>query len=156
MKELLHERDRLDLHEEALEVCGVAYLSRAEVEALLRDMALAFDRAVEVKKTPAMHSWKLQPYLRPYAVEGSQEMIDEGHYREAVFWIALPHVTAHLVLQNDAPEAEKSMFQTSFDHLLDHLDLRMPRNWPERVQCARILAQKIFQIADGLAALHPE
>ena len=156
MKELLQAQGRLELHEEALEVCGVAHLSRAQVEGLLKDMALAFDRAVEVKKTPAMHSWKIQPHLRPYVVEGNQEMISEGHYREAVFWIALPHATANFVLQNDAPEAGKSLFQDSFDHLLDHLDLRMPRNWPGRVQCARNLAQKIFQIADNLAALHPE
>ncbi len=156
MRDLVRDQGRMDLHLEMLELCRISDLSRGTVETLLLNVSAAFDRAVEVKKTPATHDWKLETYLRPYVVEGSQEMIDEGLHRESVFWIALPHATAQLVLRNDAPEAEKSRFEQTFRHLLDQLDLIDPRDWPQRVSQAHTLATKIFDLADELAANHPE
>ena len=156
MRDLLGDHHQIDLHREMLELCGISDLSRKTVEALLVNVAEAFDRAVEVKKTPAMHDWNLETYLRPYVVEGSQEMIDEGLHRESVFWIALPHATAQLVLRNDASEAEKPRFEQTFRHLLDQLDLIDPPDWPQRVSQAHTFATKIFDLADELAANHPD
>ena len=54
-----------------------------------------FDLATAVTKTPVPFQFKLQPSVCPYVVDGAQEMIDEGYWREAMFWIALFTMVAH-------------------------------------------------------------
>ncbi len=80
MRELLREQDRLDLQEEVLSVLGCARMDREKVESYLEECAVAFDRAVTVKKTPSFWGFKLRPHVRPYAIEGAQEIIDRGNH----------------------------------------------------------------------------
>ena len=63
--------------------------TKPNVTCNLQECATAFDRAVEVTRTPIPLGHKLQPYVKPYLVEGAREMIDEGYHREAVLWIPL-------------------------------------------------------------------
>ncbi len=86
--ELLDEQGRSDLHEAALTLFGSAHMSRADVEAMLDQSVIAFDRSVEVYHTPTPYGFTIRPHLRPYLAEATQEMIDEGNHREAMFWIS--------------------------------------------------------------------
>ena len=113
LRELLEAQGRADLHEAALTLMGCAHMSRADVQAVLDQCVIAFDRAVEVYQTPTPYGFAIRSHLRPYHVEGTQEMIEEGNYREAMFWITCLD-TAYVVLQNDAPAAEKTVFAAQF------------------------------------------
>ncbi len=106
-KEILDHLRRADLHEQILKLWGSADLTRSEVQTLLDRSILVFDLAVVVHKTPVPVDFKLKPHLRPYFLDASQEMIDEGHYREATFWIALPAIIGSLAIMADGTEGDK-------------------------------------------------
>lgn len=153
--DLLDHHGRRDLHEAALALMGCAHLSRAEVQALLDQSARAFDRAVEVYRTPIPYGFTIRAHLRPYHVAGAQELIDEGHHREAIFWISCLD-TAYIVLQNDAPAAEQPVFAAQFQAIHDALGYTSAEAWVARVDAAERLAREMFRIADAQVALHPE
>ena len=70
-----------------------------------------------------------------------------------MFWIACLD-TAYFVLENDAPAAEKAGFAAQQRALYDTLGFTSPA-WDSRVVAAERLATDIYQLADGIAALHP-
>jgi hypothetical protein len=156
--ELLDEQGRSDLHEAALTLFGSAHMSRADVEAILDRSVIAFDRSVEVYKTPTPFGFTIRPHLRPYLAEATQEMIDEGNHRESMFWISALAGESYLVLQNDAPDEEKPEFAAQLQAMhaaLGYADTSTEA-WAERVASAERLAQEIYRIADALVGLHPE
>ncbi len=155
LRELLEAQGRLDLHEAALMLMGSVHMRRSDVQSMLDQCVSAFDRAVEVIQTSTPYGFALRPHLRPYHVEGTQEMIDEGNHREAVFWITCLD-TAYIVLENDAPEAEKPGFAAQFGAMHAALGHTSVEAWAERLDSAEPLAQEIYRIADALVALHPE
>lgn len=155
LRDLLDAQGRPDLHEAALTLMGAAHLSRAEVQALLDQTARAFDRAVTVYQTPVPYGFTMHPHLRPYHIDGTQEMIDEGNHREAVFWITCLD-TAYFVLENDAPEAEKPEFAAQFQAMYTTLGYSSAEVWAERVDTAARLAPEIYRIADALVSGYPE
>ena len=155
LRELLEAHGRADLHAAALTLMGSASMSPADVQALLDQTISAFDRAAEVNQTPIPYGFAIRPHLRPYYVEATLELIDEGNHREAVYWISCLD-TAYFVLQHDAPEAEQPMFAAQLHAFYDALGYTSAELWAERVVAAERLATEIYQIADALAALHPE
>jgi hypothetical protein len=155
LRDLLEAQGRPDLHEAALTVMGSAHLRRADVQALLEQCAIAFDRAVAVYRTPIPFGFAIRAHLRPYHVTGTQEMIDEGNYREAVYWISCLD-TAYFVLQNDAPEAEQPAFAAQFQAMYAALGCTSAEAWAAHVAAAERLAPEIYRIADALAAAYPE
>jgi hypothetical protein len=153
--ELLAAQGRPDLHEAALALMGSAHLSRADVAALLDQFATAFDRAVVVYRTPVPFGFAMRPHLRPYHVDATVEMLDEGYHREAVYWITCLD-TAYFVLQNDAPEAEKPGFDAQFQAIYATLGFASAATWAERVAAAERLAPEIYRLADRMVAGYPE
>jgi hypothetical protein len=156
MHGLLKPYQRLDLLERTLDVSDYGTLERREVEAYLQQSTLAFDRAIEVKQTPSLFDFKLHSHVRPYAVQGSQQMIDEGYHREAMPWILAFYLVALLAILNDAPSADKQHFQQGFDRLLDRCGLGSMESWPARIQQTRTVAEEVFSLADSWIAENPE
>ena len=154
--ELLDEQGRSDLHEAALRLWGCAHMSRAEVQVMLNQSLVVFDRSVAVYHTSTPFGFTIRDHLRPYLAEATQEMIDEGKHREATFWIITLVTESYLVLQNDAPEAEKPVFAAQLQALLAAFGYTSVEAWTERVQSAERLVPEIYRIADTLVALHPE
>ncbi len=153
--EMLDAQERPDLTEAALTLMGSAHMSRTEVQALLDQVMSAFDRATEVNQTPIPYGFAIRDHIRPYYVDGAMEMIDEGHHREAVYWISCLD-TAYLVLQNDAPDGEKSAFASQYEAMHTALGLISAEKWAGRLDTAARLATEIYPIADALVVLHPE
>jgi len=143
--ELLDEQGRPDLHEAALTLFGSAPMSRGDVQVMLDRSVVAFDRSVEVYKTPTPYGFTIRPHLRPYLAEATQEMIDEGNHREAMYWITALAGESYLVLQNDAPHGEKSKFAAQLRAIYAALGYTgtSTEAWAERVAAAERLAQEI-------------
>jgi hypothetical protein len=158
--ELLDEQSRSDLHEAALTLFGSAHISREDVKEVLDQSVVAFDRSIEVYKTPTPYGFTIRPHLRPYLAEATQEMIDEGKHREAMFWVAALASESYLVLQNDAPEAEKPRFAAELHAMLTDLGYAdtsgLTQAWAQRVASAERLAQEVYRIAGELVALNPD
>src|SRR5207247_7644354 len=108
-------------------------MSRADVQALLDQSVTAFDRAVEVYQTPTPYGFSIRAHLRPYLAEATQEMIDEGNHREAMFWIMALAGESYLVLQNDAPDAEQPIFEAQLRAMYATLGYTSDEAWAEHV-----------------------
>lgn len=156
LKNLLKNYPGANLHEEALNVLGFARLSREQVQSYLNQCAKAFDLAVRVKRTPSPFDFKLHAHLRPYFVEASQEMIDEGNYREAMWWVLSCIYISVAAIENDAPEADRREHQHNLVLLLNELGLKTDGDWRDRLQAAQHLAEKIYQAAEQIIELNPE
>jgi hypothetical protein len=156
MQNLLQKQGRLDLHENLLDVLGYKYFSREKVAFYLQECAITFDRAIEVKRTPSFWDIKLHPHLRPYAILGAQEMIDEGYHREAMFWIEMFFAISLFAILNDAPDLEKPRFQTTFKQLLSDRGLITPREWQYHKDQADNLKNEFFNIADDIVEHNPK
>lgn len=150
LKELLQQEGRVHLHEEALAILGARQMSRAQVEAYLHESALLFDRALEVKSSPGPYTYKLHAYVRPYLVEGAQEMVDEGDHREALYWILATHVVGADTLGRDAPEDERPDYAARTGRLIAELGWLAPEERDARVLRAQVLARQIFALANRI------
>lgn len=156
LRELLLEQERPDLHQAALVLWGSAGMDRFAVETFLAQCTVAFDRACEVYSTPIPYGFTLRPHLRPYLVQASQEMIDEGQHREAVYWIMAVGGESYRALLNDAPEREKPVFAAELQAVHAALGYTTPAAWTSKVQAAERLTQAIFRIADAIVARLPD
>jgi hypothetical protein len=154
--ELLRAHGRPELHEDALLLWGAAHLSRSDVQAMLHQSVIAFDRSVEVYQTPTSYGFTIRAHLRPYLLDATEELIGEGQYREATFWIMTLVTESYLVLQNDAPEDEKPVFAAQLETMLETLGYTSIDAWGARIALAERLTQHITAVVAGLAARHPE
>jgi hypothetical protein len=155
MQEILALWGRSTVYEDSLGVLVVAHLGRAQAESFLHESAAAFDKAVEVTRTPIPYQFKLHAYVKPYVIDGAQEMIDAGSHREAMAWIAGPLVIANTAIQFDAPEADRPAFQEKVDRLASDLGLGTMPDVRARQQQAQALIDRVFKTADEIVNRNP-
>ncbi len=156
MKALLAKYGREDLQEEMLKLLGFAHMGTPQVEVHLHNMAEAFDRAVQVTRAPTPGSFKLHPHVRPYLVDGAQEIIDEGYPREAMLWIWFGLAISNGAIQADAPEDEKPHFQAMADQLYADMGWSTLQDVASHLPQARELAEEVVRVADAIVARQPD
>ncbi len=139
------------LLEDLLRLLGCAHWTLKQVRASLSECTRAFDRAVQTRKSLSPALFNLDEAVRPYLIEGSEEMIQSGHAREAVLWIAVMRWTANRALQTDAPPAEQPHWQASMDRLYAQLGLSGPADLSRRREEAREVAATILRRVDALS-----
>jgi hypothetical protein len=104
-REILYEHDKHALYETLLELLGCADCDRPSVQRHLDELSEVFDQAVAVAKTPFFFSCDITPDARPVAIDGSQQLIDNGDHREAVFWLIATYARCQKILSADAPSS---------------------------------------------------
>ena len=157
MRQLLEPQQRIDLADKALAILGSVHLSKEQVEAHLQRTIAAFDRALEVQRTPIpLGGHKMQAHVRPYLVGGVQEMIDAGYHREAMGWTLLFHCASYAVIRNDAPEKEKEKFQIPFDQLVQDLGLQDAEMRQGRIDELRSFVDEVFAFCEEWIERNPE
>jgi hypothetical protein len=102
-REVLADYGHTDVYPELLDLLGCTALGRRRVQDQLRELARTFDATAAVVRTPFSFSGDVTPAARPVAIDGSQELIDRGDHREAVFWIVATYARCHKILAADAP-----------------------------------------------------
>jgi hypothetical protein len=130
-------------------------MSRAQAESFLLECAAAFDKAVEVTRTPIPYQFKLHAYVKPYVIEGAQEMIDAGSHREAMLWIAVAVLLANNAIQIDAAEADRPAFQEKANRLASKLGLDTMQTVKIRLQQAQALTDSVFKASDEIVSRNP-
>lgn len=156
MKELLEKYGRADLQEAMLKLLGFAHLHSTQVKVYLQDLAEAFDRAVQVTRTPVWGSFKLHAHVRPYFIDGAQEMIDEGYPREAMLWIWVGLAISNDAIQADAPEDEKPHFLAKLNQLYSEMRWHTLPDVATHLPPARELADEVFRVTDNIVDRHPD
>jgi hypothetical protein len=155
-RELMAEYGLLAEYERLLEILGAADLSREQVQRHLDAMTDAFDTAATVIRSPFFFAADISEVGRPVAIQGSQELIDRGLHREAVFWIAATYSRCMAVFEADGTRALSARFDTGYRYLLADLGLVSYADFPRRrVEVAEAVPW-IGAIADGIIAANPE
>jgi len=152
-QELLQTQGRLELHEAVLQVWGCAHFERSDVECCLEECITAFNKAVQVIRTPF---YGIHRDVYPYLVEGSREMIDVGYHREAMFWIMLMHSLSNRAIQRDASEEERRSSQARLDQVLNRLGLGTVDERRSRLQLVQSVKEEVVNLADQQTKRYPE
>lgn len=100
-----------DFYPRLLSLNGCAGTTAAATQHHLDELARSFDLAAEVARTPFFFSSDITAEARPIAIDGSQQLIDSGNHREAVFWIMATFARCRQILTADAPDAEETFEQ---------------------------------------------
>ena len=106
-----------------LEMAGVREVSEDRARGLLDEAAALFDLAVMVFRTPIPYAYKLEPFIRPYLVDGTQDIFKDGGFREAIFWIARFYVVAAMVVINDGTPEQQAAAGQKLSAFLDMLGI---------------------------------
>jgi hypothetical protein len=121
-RELLLAYGRPDVQEALLTLLGCAGMSPQRVAHHLSATAAAFDAAKTRIRTPYRFAADISDAARPVAIGGSQELIDRGLHREAVFWIVATFSRCRHIFAADAPDL-LARTADAYHALLADLDL---------------------------------
>lgn len=106
-RDVLQKYDRLDFHEEILNLHGARKVTSSDVTGLMEGLIPAFRRAAQVVKTPFFTSGTLKEHVIPLFMEGVTQVMASGHYREAMFPVFFTYWSVYTALNLDAPQSEK-------------------------------------------------
>lgn len=102
---------------------GSKHLTREKVEHHLTNLETIFDETASVSRTRFFFSSDITKVARPIAIHGSRKLIQEGYYREAVFWIAATFARCHTILAADDSRVLRESLAPAFSHLLSDLGI---------------------------------
>ncbi|MDL2233242.1 hypothetical protein LJC63_06645 [Ruminococcaceae bacterium OttesenSCG-928-L11] len=125
-REVLAEWGALDLYDAMLALLGCDALSSREVANLLQLLEPVFDKAAALRQSPFPFQSDISADARFIAIDGSRQLIESGHHREAVFWIAVTWERCMRILRADAPE-EYRLALPGLQAVLDALGAGSPQ-----------------------------
>lgn len=118
--------DRIDkhgLHEDLLATLGSRDLDAVAVQKHLDRLALQFDFAGSILTTPYRFAADMAPDARAVAIGGTQEMIDQGFHREAMFWLLAVYSRCRAVISVDAEAAMLARFDFGYWRMLNSVGI---------------------------------
>lgn len=123
VRDLLSQYRRLYVYPDLLAHLGCKDMTRAQAQAHLDRLEKAFDATAGAIQSPFPYAADLTPEAKPVAIQGSQELIDQGNHKEAVFWLVATFARCQQVLGTDAPRLAPQ-FDASFRVLLADLGIQ--------------------------------
>ena len=139
-----------ELADGMLEYIGSIAMSRTDAERLLEECRAAFDRAIEVHRSPVPFDFKLCPATRSIYIDGCRELIDAGYPREAVWWIHAAHYIAHNALERDAPQEWEQIYREPYERLLDAMGIGSLESVAAKAPLAEELLSRTMAVAQEI------
>jgi hypothetical protein len=152
-REVLLSCGRADVYGQLLGLLGVQGLSPAAVQAHLDALADTFDATAAVARSPFFFSTDLTPQARPIAIDGSQDLIDVGDHREAVFWIVATFGRCHTVLAVDDPALHRRL-RPAFEAAVADLGITGSADLRERARDVLVQLPELCRVAETIADRH--
>ncbi len=149
-KTVLSEHGHDEMYQRLLGLLGLDRVDTDGCVSLLEATATAYDMALSVQRTPTPYSFKLQPRIRTYAVDGAKDMIEEGHVQEAVHWILAFVGVAAATLSVDGDDADREQATGLVRDAIHLLGLDSPGEGQTRIEAGRALAAELRDICDSL------
>lgn len=120
-------------YEGMLTLFGFDSVTHDQAQNWLNETATLFDSTTAIA-SGSKRPWAsdIQQDARCIAIGGSQQLIDSGFHREALYWIIATSARC-LVARADA-EDNSGMFQASFEAMLDTMGLRQAESLSRRNQ----------------------
>lgn len=113
---LLHEYERL------IRLLGCGSMTAERVEAHIAALSRAFDAAATAIRSPFVFAADISDLGGHAAIDGSLELVAQGHHREAVFWLVVTYARVQQVLAADAP-ADAGRHEPGFRALIGDLGI---------------------------------
>ena len=145
-----------ELYEQYQQIAGTSEISKEQAEQFLNDAVCAFDRAIEIFKTPILYAYKLEPFIRPYLLEGTKELFREGGYRESIFWIARFFVIASMVIETDGTAEEKPAAVARLARFLHALGIDSDQARARRTRDCQIFHEKLCRYVEQTLQTSPK
>ena len=92
---------------------------------------------------------------RPIAIGGSQELIEAGLHREAVFWLVATYARCEKVLTTDAP-AMAHVFEGGYRDLLLDLGIGSFADMQRQADQVRSMLGRLGQVSEAIIAANSE
>ena len=146
----------LDFHETLLGLMGCGQLTRERVEHHLAAVTDVFDYASEVIETPYRFAGDISATGRAISIDGSRELIETGHHREAVFWLIATYSRCRAVLANDASPEVCRRYQEGYDRLLEDVGIGNFADLEQGGEKIRSALPHLVEIAEGIVATNPD
>lgn len=104
VRDLLAAYGLSEVYPQLLDLLGAREITPLQASHHLAALAMAFDAASQVIRSPLFFAADLTPEARGIPIDGSAAMIARGDHREAMFWIAATSTRCQQVFRSDAPE----------------------------------------------------
>lgn len=153
---LLERYGRLDFHEFLLDLLGCAHMQRKQVEQHLTRLAVVFDEAQSVIRSPFSFAADISPLARPVAIDGSRELIEGGNHREAVFWIAVTYSRCMQVFASDGTPQKLTQHDPGYRALLAELNIHDENDLQRRRQLALDSLPRVWEAAQAILRENPD
>lgn len=151
-REVLRDHDQDALYLSLLRLLGCDDCDRQSVQHHLDRLAVTFDQAVPVSRTPFFFSTDITRAARPIAIDGSQHLIDGGDHREAVFWIIATYARCQKIFAAEAPAHLRDDAELRFrDAVTDLLGVHDSADLLDRREAVRALLPALRQSAATIA-----
>jgi hypothetical protein len=115
--------ERDDLADALLRLTGSAALSRSDVEDLVAELWLAYDAAVEARRTPVVMDWNVSRDARALECAAIGELVAEGHHREAAYPLLQLRTAVQGILENDGSDEVRTWSRAGYGRLLASLGI---------------------------------
>jgi hypothetical protein len=148
-QKVLYSRCMTSSYEDLLELLGCREVFRDTVQHYLNGLAQIFDTAAAIGGSDFPFSCDIAPDARSIAIGGSQQLIDAGHHREAVFWIVATHARCVQILNAACIPAVGPKFA---DPVSDLLRIREPRELDHRRNQVLSFIPTIRGVVRGIVA----
>ena len=155
VREMLDGYGRLDVHDQLLALLGSRDLTREHVQRHLDSLERVFDVAAEEISSPFFFASDISPMTRDIAVKGSAEMIENGDYREAMFWIAATWARCMAVLDQDASPSVYASHEPAFMKMTSDLGIESSSSLEVRADAVRAFLPRLTEIANEIINADP-
>jgi len=155
-REVLAPAGREDLADALLRFLGSEALTRAEVEALHAELTLAYDLAVEARRTPVVMDWNVSADARALERAAIRELVDAGHHREAMFQLLVLRTAAQGILENDGGEAAVARSRAGYRRLLAALGIDGDEAFYARAAALQAFLPDLRKGCEELLARNPQ
>ncbi|RKN41345.1 hypothetical protein [Streptomyces hoynatensis] len=136
--ELLDGLGHPERHARLLDLLGCGALTAGRAARHLDALAVAFDAAAAVARTPFPFRSDISQAARPIALDASRRLIEAGRHREVAFWLAATFARCHVILGADGDAGTESALAPAFHEMCADLGIASPADLRERA--ARVLA----------------
>ena len=131
-KQVLQKWNRIELYDKIIEAVGASEMTKEDVVHQLGETTRAFDLAVDIAVPPIPLPSFLCRETRPGVVDGSRQMIKDGHFREVGGFLLFIRSICQIVIDKDAPEETALVIRKQYDKLLAKYSLASKKDREKR------------------------
>ncbi len=151
-RQILDSHGRLDLYEERLALLGLAGSTAGQAAAFMEQATEAFDRALEVQRTPMPFGHKFHAHLRPYFVETCRSLLADGYPAEAAAFATPYFITGTEIVLADGPEEERHAWAERQAAWLAEHGWDTPAGRARLLNGVRDLGSRVSALVDDIVA----